>query len=143
MLGAKSTSPNLLLVEGANDREFVYHLTNRAGIPRGIYEIHKWDNNEGGFDTVVGSLPGFLAGSYVQRLGIVVDADDHPADHWRSVVDKLRSAGYNLPPSPVSGGVVHSEPGERIIIGLCGYLDASASPAAEFVSWLKLLFNLL
>lgn len=118
MPGAKSTSTNLLLVEGVNDREFVYHLTNRAGIPRGAYVVHKWDDNEGGFDTVVGSLPGFLAGSSVQRLGIVVDADDVPADHWRSVVSRLRPYGYHLPLEPVAGGLVHQEPGTRITVGV-------------------------
>ena len=118
MPGPKLSPPNLLIVEGVNDREFVYHLTNHVDIPHGAYEIHRWEKNIGGFQTVVNSLPGFLVGSDVQRLGIVVDADEHPAHHWTSVVNKLRDFGYNLPSRPVRGGVVHSEPGKRILVGL-------------------------
>lgn len=58
-------------------------------------------------------------GSDVQRLGIVVDADDDPDAHWQSVTNKLQAAGYNnLSPEPVVGGLVHEQPDKRIAVGL-------------------------
>lgn len=117
MPGPRIDSRNVLLVEGSNDQQFIYQLTNRAGISRGAYKIPAWEEG-GGFQTVVDSLPGVLVGSVVQRLGIVVDADDDPVARWRSVVSKLRTEGYSLPPEPAPGGLVHREPGKRITVGI-------------------------
>lgn len=117
MPGPRIDSPNVLLVEGSNDQQFIYQLTNRAGIPRGEYKIPSWEEG-GGLQTVIDSLAGFFVGSNVQRLGIVVDADDVPSDHWRSVVSRLEQHGYHLPPEPAAGGLVHQEPGKQITVGV-------------------------
>ena len=117
MPGPSVVSPNVLLVEGSNDQQFVYQLTNQVGIARGAYEIPAWRDG-GGFQTMLDSLPGFLAGSNLQRLGIVVDADDVPSDHWRAVVSRLDQHGYHLPPEPAAGGLVHQEPGKQIVVGV-------------------------
>lgn len=118
MPGPRNKHPDTLLVEGTNDREFIYALTNRAGIARGTYKVHDWEEGSGGFETLVDSLPGFFVGSEVARLGIVVDADDNPTAHWQAVISRLRNEGYNLPPEPVVGGLVHQESGKRIIVGI-------------------------
>lgn len=117
MPGPRIDSPNVLLVEGSSDQQFIYQLTNRAGIPRGAYRIPTWEEG-GGFQTVVDSLPAVLVGSVVQRVGIVVDADDDPVARWRSITNKLHGEGYNLPAEPVVGGLVHQEEGKRIAVGV-------------------------
>lgn len=58
----RANRANTLLVEGVNDREFIYQLTNRAGIARGAYKVHDWKEGEGGFQLLVDSFTSIFRG---------------------------------------------------------------------------------
>lgn len=118
MSRSRPVSPNVLLVEGSTDREFIYQLSNRAAIPRGTFDIPKEDERSG-VDALVASLQGELVASGLKRLGIVIDADENLIGRWTSVRDRLRTLDYtSFPALPTTEGVIHREPGKSVVIGV-------------------------
>jgi hypothetical protein len=109
----------VLLVEGKNDKEFIYHLSNCAAIPRGSFHIPDADVEISGVDSLLASLPGEIVASDLQRLGILLDADHDISARWTSVRDRLEAIGYTaLPTTPVPDGMIHRELGQRVTVGV-------------------------
>ncbi len=80
---------NVLLVEGADDEHVVYALRDRFGIPN-RFRVRRAD----GFDNLRTLIPLQVREPGLRRLGIVVDADDRPADRLGEVLRVLESQGY-------------------------------------------------
>lgn len=89
-----------LLVEGKTDLLVVQNLTESDGID--------WENplprlpfieDCGGFDGVCRSLPLTLKGS-LGVVGVIVDADEHPADRWHTLAARFAANDVAIAPRP-------------------------------------------
>lgn len=99
--------PFKLLVEGKNDGAAIRGLLSRHGYfwdapERGSVEVISHD----GAPELLRAFPGKLKDSSTQRLGVVLDADERPAERWQSVCDRAAKVGVTLPAQPDPKGVV-------------------------------------
>lgn len=101
----------LLLVEGKDDIHVVRHLCKAHGIDIASVEIaepadHDGDG-EGGVQRLLEQVPVRLKESDLERLGVVLDADQDLEARWAQLRDRLRRAGYaGVPDRPASEGTV-------------------------------------
>ena len=91
-MARKTTSHNLLVVEGPSDKHVVRHLCERHP-PTPEFDIEE----RNGVAPLLEAIRPDLRVAGRQALGIVVDADDNPAGRWLAVADRLRAA-YLEPP---------------------------------------------
>lgn len=110
----------LLFVEGIDDQHATWAIceqlkvkeTFRVIVPDGEGKIPKRDvrqNELGGIDNVLKAAQlNLTAGSSaVERIGIVIDADDSLDKQWKKVCRVLEKAGFiDLPAAPKSGGTI-------------------------------------
>lgn len=109
----------ILFVEGADDQHTIWAICEHFNIEETfIVEIpdragkinRKAKPTElGGINNVLKATQlNLIAGSSaVERLGIVIDADDDLISQWKDVKKILKKAGYiNLPDSPESDGTI-------------------------------------
>ena len=109
----------ILFVEGADDQHTIWALCEHfkvkenfsVEIPDGNGKINRklLSGEKGGINNVLKAARlNLVAGSdAVERLGIVIDADEDLQARWQSVVSILTEAGYqNLPDSPDVNGTV-------------------------------------
>lgn len=109
-------APDVLLAEGSDDMGLLYHLLKHHNIPvleRGSTRAAGIELRDGkGIDSLLTLIPVLLKQSDLQRLGIVVDADNNIATRWQSLGDKLRHAGYNnVPNAPAPTGTIMVQTG--------------------------------
>lgn len=108
-------SPYRLLVEGLDDQHSVLHLMAR----------HDCDWNAAGsrlpYILSTGSIDRLLESLAVSlkafdRIGVLVDADDSPANRWAQLRDRAQRAGVQMPESPNPEGTIVPGllPGSRI-----------------------------
>lgn len=91
----------VLLVEGQDDKHVVLHLLNfHQPIPK--FCILDKDN----FDKVLDSIVPEIRVSGRQAVGILVDANDCLADHWKAVAYRLEQAGLEVPDHPEPAGTI-------------------------------------
>ena len=99
-------APHRLIVEGPNDKHTIIHLMKLAGLD--------WDKPDprapfmeeaGGYEKALESV-GISIKTRYERLGIVIDANRNPADHWAQLRSRLARADVNLPESPIPEGTV-------------------------------------
>lgn len=97
----------VLLVEGRDDEQVLYHLLGYHRIPRESFEIKK----KGGISNLIDTLDVELLGSGLETLGILVDADTNLVSRWQSLRNKLITASYVVPEEPQKEGTIirHSE----------------------------------
>jgi hypothetical protein len=94
----------LLLVEGKDDEHVVRHLCQAHGIEPD-FQIEQPAG--GGIEQLLDQVPIRLKASDVERLGVVVDADENVQSRWEQLRDRLRNAGYdNVPDSPEASGTI-------------------------------------
>jgi hypothetical protein len=113
----------VLLLEGDTDVHFIQHLCNRAGILRTAFSyVDKGSDAE-----LLDGLKTELRSSAVERLGIVLDADDDLGARWQSVTARLAALGYDdIPERPAPDGTI-----------LPGPLDVTADAFGKSVGiWL-------
>jgi hypothetical protein len=110
----------ILFVEGFDDQHTIWAIceqlkveeTFKIIVPDGEGKIPKKDarqNELGGIDNVLKATRlSLIAGlSAVERIGIVIDADENLNARWQSVSSLLEKAGYkDLPTSPDSDGTI-------------------------------------
>ncbi|MGE6760171.1 DUF3226 domain-containing protein [Corallococcus interemptor] len=106
----------ILLVEGAEDREVVYHLCNHHQLDnKQLFVVEAKDGYERLRDDlkVRPRVPG------VKTVGVVVDADEDLAHRWQSLRDVLEHSGYTqLPGQPDAAGVIIPAQGTLPRIGI-------------------------
>lgn len=101
----------LLLVEGKDDRHVVRHLCRAHGI-EASFEIEEPSADEGaddqgGVQRLLDQVPVRLKGSDMERLGVLLDADQDLQSRWAQLRDRLRRAGYeDVPEQPAPEGTV-------------------------------------
>ena len=97
--------PNLLIVEGSDEKHVIEKLLNRHGLEIGF----KVDPKDG-FAELRKSIYNEVNAPGRRALGIVADANDEPDQRWRSIHDKLKEASCDVPARPSEGGTVFSGP---------------------------------
>jgi hypothetical protein len=116
-------NPNRLLVEGDEDRRVIPEFMEANGIswvrgPRQwAVEIKATD----GIDNLLrpGKIRTELADPTLQRLGILLDADDQPIQRWQRIHTECAGAFPDLPAAPPpEGAVVRSQEGKSLGVWL-------------------------
>ncbi len=130
-------SPNrLLLVEGSDDEHVMLALFKAHSLPQ-TFDITKPHARQGGVDELLKSLPVRLKQSGLERLGVVVDADEDAQRRWQAIKSILTTAGCaGLPAAPISTGTLAQIP-DGPKVGVWIMPDNSASGMLE--SFLKFL----
>lgn len=145
--------PGILLVEGKDDFHVVRNLwvarfpSDRAGdivlCPETGSEFLIQDVGEGqagGISRLLESLPLYFKQRppTLERLGILIDADERPKRRWEEVKVYLHNAGYEPPPAPSVDGIVLEHPlGHRPRVGIWLMPDNRLPGMLEdFVRWL-------
>ena len=97
-------SSNVLMVEGKSDLEVIDQIWRRQRNSNPPFEIQ----NKRGISELLPQISPTIRGSGVQKVGIVVDADDDVQGRWTSIKDRLNIQGLsaNLPARPVRGGTI-------------------------------------
>jgi len=111
MKGAASS--NLLLVEGKDDFHLIRNLWMVRDNREDAFEIKSpraVDPDAGGKTVLLDSLPLELKREGLQRLGIVLDADENLSATWDAVASRLRAEGYPVPPDLPAQGLVLDHP---------------------------------
>lgn len=99
-------SQSVLLVEGQDDEYAVDKLLAKNGLVRSFdIQIKR------GFDELRKSIYSEVNAPKRQKIGIVVDANDHPKRRWQSISDKLKEANCSkIPQDPTVGGTILAGP---------------------------------
>lgn len=116
--------PNVLLVEGEEDKRVIPELIEANGI--------QWKENgqpvvfikpSGGYETLTGDvIAAELKASGLKRLGIVIDADEHPQFRWESIRNAALSSIPDIPLDLPSDGLIHTTT-ENIEFGIWSMPD--------------------
>lgn len=96
-----------LFVESSNDEHVLYSIFNKYSVPEGVFEVVQ----KNGVSNILKELRIQLKfqdeEKILERIGIVVDADDDLEKRWRELVKILEQAGYtDLPAKPDPGGTI-------------------------------------
>lgn len=90
----------ILLVEGSDDKHVILALRQAHNIPD-VFEICV----SGGIEALIESLGVRLKESDLERLAVVVDADEDLQARWNRIVSKVGLTGFGqLPATPSNGG---------------------------------------
>lgn len=95
-------SEKALLVEGVTDKHVVFNICAESS-PQ-IPEFSVFD--QGNIDRLLDSVYMEVTNGERTVLGVMLDANDHPAGRWQAMADRLRKAGIALPSFPQPEGVV-------------------------------------
>ncbi len=92
----------VLLVEGNDDQHVMYALFAAHAVPE-VFEVRPI----GGVESLVASVPTWLKASDIERLAIVIDADENIDTRWASLRDTLSASGHEeLQQFPARAGTV-------------------------------------
>lgn len=108
-----------LLVEGTDDQHVMWALFETHAVPQVFDVVRPKDRKgepAGGVEQLLASLPTRLKQSDLQRLGVVVDADEHVQSRWDAIRGILEAGGCaDVPPAPrPEGTVVQIPDGPRV-----------------------------
>ncbi|MHC4402303.1 MAG: DUF3226 domain-containing protein [Planctomycetota bacterium] len=126
------TGVRILLVEGDDDQHVAWNLFRARKVPFPFYVLRPRDEPDlgepgrvilgqasddeaNGDRPLLDSIPARLDTSDLERLAVVVDANDKgPQSRWDAIRQRLRNEGYDdLPKSPDPNGTVLDLPGVR------------------------------
>ena len=118
----------ILFVEGGDDEHTIYALCEHfqveetfvVEVPDSKGKINKSAraNEKGGIDNVLKAMQGFLFAGNVERLGIVIDADQNLNNQWERVANILKKAGYSeIEPQPNPNGTIIKQ-AEKMTFGV-------------------------
>lgn len=96
--------PQVLLVEGQDDKQVVKHLCTAT---ESAAEFGSSD--KGGVDGLLAAITPEIKVAGRRTVGLVVDANDNPAARWQAISDRLRKEGIPLPERACSHGTVIAE----------------------------------
>ena len=102
-----STSLNVLLVEGINDKHVVLNLCQRCQINQNFTILDR-----DGIDQLIETVGAELNAPDRQTVGILVDANDDWEARWQSITSRLSHAGINAPQKPDPKGTIIDMPGK-------------------------------
>jgi len=95
----------ILLVEGKDDQHVVYAIRDSHEIDKNSFIIQEKQGIDNLFEGLEVNL--IEGSSAIERIGIVIDADQDLHAGWRKTLNILRKAGYqNLPAQPEANGTI-------------------------------------
>jgi hypothetical protein len=106
----KDITPSILIVEGKDDCNGIYHIAAKHGL-QGAFGLWEGGNDQGALER----FGGLLASSKDRptALGIVLDCDpdengsgQSPQNRWAQVENRLKDLGYEVPKRPDPAGTV-------------------------------------
>lgn len=107
MTARNKQNPRLLWVEGKDDSAVVQSLCHAHGLPVGSFHVVEKE----GLEPLVSGLRVQLRAQWLERLGVVVDADDDAAARWARIRGIFTDLGYGeLPDAVPAGGLVMHPP---------------------------------
>ncbi|WP_375754982.1 DUF3226 domain-containing protein [Corallococcus exercitus] len=111
-----SDPARVLLVEGKDDEQVIYHLCNHHDFKnKQHFEVESKD----GYERLRRHLRTRPRTHGVETIGVVIDADENLLQRWKSVCEALEHAGYTeLPGQPDADGVILSAQGDLPRIGI-------------------------
>ncbi len=114
-----SIGPAQLLVEGKDDQHVIWALCKQHKVSQ-TFSVELPNEDNGGIDALLKSIPVRLKISKLRALGIVLDADQNLKSRWDAVYARLRREGYSkLPSVPDSNGsIIEADQKPRIGIWL-------------------------
>ena len=98
----------LLLVEGKDDEHVVKQICNVHNLDVSwTIEPAKGHDGGEGVEYLLTQVPVRLKASGIERLGVLIDADENAQSRWESLRDKLWNAGYKeVPRNPSPSGTI-------------------------------------
>lgn len=117
--------PQLLIVEGSDERHVVEKLLQSHGIKPSFALVPK-----GGFPQLRDSIYNEVNAPGRRTLGIMADANDEPGQRWQSLSDQLTGASCVVPASLSEDGAIFSGPRE-VRVGVWLMPDNSRSGELE------------
>ena len=94
-------SDRVLLVEGQDDKHVVLHLCRRnESMPAFCI------SDKDGIDRLLDSISPEIKVSGRMSVGILVDANDEPANRWQAVRGRLQQFDLSLPEEPEPNGTI-------------------------------------
>ncbi|HUY89915.1 MAG TPA: DUF3226 domain-containing protein [Pirellulales bacterium] len=91
-----------LLVEGLDDKHVMWALLKAHGVPE-TFRVEEL----GGVDELLTSVPLRLRiASDLERLAVILDADEDAQTRWHALRDRIRSIGFDVPDHPKAEGTV-------------------------------------
>jgi hypothetical protein len=98
----------VLLVEGPDDEHVVKHICGQRNLGE-IDDIIPCESKQQLLEDIGPRLK--ISADQIATLGIIVDADENMQATWQSLIDRLKTAGYqNIPSAPDSNGTVIAGP---------------------------------
>ncbi|NEP63042.1 MAG: hypothetical protein F6K31_40060 [Symploca sp. SIO2G7] len=107
--------PNLLLVEGEQEKRTIPYLMEANGVDWGTKKDPAvYIEPLGGDTNVIDSslISAELKASGLRALGLMVDADDNPSGRWQSVRNSCLAAIPDIPEQLPETGLIHSLPND-------------------------------
>ena len=96
----------ILLVEGKDDEVVICNLCQRRSIPK-VFKIKQ----KNGVQSLLESIPVEMKGSNVERVAVVLDADEDVAGRWRQLTALFqREFSVSLPEEPDGAGTLTKIP---------------------------------
>lgn len=120
--------PQILLVEGRNDKHVVWQICNRKPELPDFFI-----SDRGNINAVLESIGPEVLVPGRQALGILVDTDDHPQSRWDEIAHQLRIYGVQPPAAPDPAGTIISGTEPRVGVWLMPD-NALAGEIEEFVA---------
>lgn len=97
-------------MEGKDDMHIMYALFEKFSVPE-TFDIKDTE----GIDKLLKGLSTRLK-SKLETVGVLVDADGNIESRWQSIVDILKSSGYeNIPKEPSADGTIITQKGKPTI----------------------------
>ncbi|MBP0021077.1 MAG: hypothetical protein J7647_26430 [Cyanobacteria bacterium SBLK] len=109
---ASKNYPNILIVEGQQDKRVIPELMEKNGILWEKDKLPVFIKEYGGYENITSDRIHFaLQQSGLKSLGIIVDADAEFSDRWQSVRDNLcKPLMPDFPKNIPETGLIHTAP---------------------------------
>lgn len=106
MAGPTKKDPNRLVVEGKDDQWSVIRLLERNQV---VWDKERhpeipWVHDSNGYQQLLDSLE--VSARTYQKLGVLIDANEHPSQRWQQVRDRFAKEGITLPEEPSPDGTI-------------------------------------
>ncbi len=89
-MARKKQKPQILLVEGNDDKHVMWNLCEKFSIPENFDVI-----DCKGIEKLFARIPVELKGSNIKTIGIIIDADLNIKSRWQQLMDILQKTEYH------------------------------------------------
>ena len=133
----------VLLVEGKDDEQVVKHLCRAHGIDPVPFAVHQPQGEgaygDAGVERLLDQVP-IRLDTDVERLAVILDADEDAGKRWIQLRDRLRRAGHpGIPDQPRADGVVVDLDRETRLVRFGVWImpnNAIPGMLEDFLAWL-------